>query len=90
MMSELRAIGLDLVPGAIYHFRGLEGPANGRRCWKFPPGDYQFLGVARDYRTGQDQVVYVGVNGRDRGIWHICCLSDWERDFRRVTEEQGK
>lgn len=77
-----------MTPGDIYQFRGIIGPkdADGKQRWIHPPGLYRFLGIALDYRTRQQKVVYTGVGGRDDGLMFIAVLSDWARDFTLIED----
>lgn len=75
---------VDLTIGELYRFRGIKG--HGGR-WSIRPGTYRLIGTAKAYRTGQEQVMYIGEGGWDHGNPYVCCLSDWVRDFTRIVEE---
>jgi len=77
-----------LLPGQMYRFRGIKGPVvNGKQRWKYPPGNYVFVGLATSDRTRQPLVFYTGVGGWDDGNNHVACLSDWLRDFELILPE---
>jgi hypothetical protein len=48
---------------------------------------YAPLRLARDCRTLQEQVVYEGLDGTDRGEGYTCSLSDWDLKFRPAAPE---
>ena len=91
-MSIDRHETVCLVIGATYHFKGAPRKSlpDGRVLWKFPPSDYRLVAVAKDYRTCQDKVVYVGVKkDHDLGKYYLACLSDWHDQFELVTQPVG-
>lgn len=84
-------VPLSLLPGRRYRFCGLRGKPrdDGTPRWAYPPSVYELIGVACDYRTGQDRVVYRGVaNDHDRGKLHVCGYSDWALQFTLVEETE--
>lgn len=89
MMAIHVDMPVSLERGALYDFKGLRGrpTEDGTPTWAFPPGRYRYLGLARDYRSSQERVVYVGVEGHDKGVWHVAGLADWIRDFTKVETE---
>lgn len=82
MASE--SIPLFLTAEALYYFNGIRGKPDdrGRPTWAFRPGWYRFKGIALDYRTKQERLVYVGLNKWDLGQWFVAGLADWARDMQ--------
>lgn len=80
---ETETIDLHLTPEALYYFKGIRGKPTdqGKPTWAYRPGWYRYKGVAKDYRTLQEKIVYVGEGGRDRGKWYLAGLADWARDM---------
>ncbi len=49
-------------------------------------GLYAPLGFVRHARSATDMVLYVGLDGRERGRHYVCELSDWEARFTLAKE----
>lgn len=52
-------------------------------------GHYQPLGLAYHARTGQDVVIYRGVDGPDEGKLFVATPSDWADRFTLLVQEEG-
>lgn len=86
---------VSLIQGGIYRFAGIGAGVGkpllkeGKNLWVFPPSLYRLLEVSRNHRTGQDQVVYVGVGkDHDQGRVHEACLLEWHEQFTLLQKQQ--
>jgi hypothetical protein len=57
----------------------------------------QFLGkiyrpfcVAWHHRRHQEEVVYEGITGPDKGRWMVCTLDDWATRFELIEEKAAE
>ncbi len=80
----IEAVPVDITPGALYHFCGVQGH-EGR--WRFPPATYRCVGLFHGYRSGQRMVGYQGMDGDDAGNCYVACLLDWVNQFTRIPSE---
>lgn len=49
---------------------------------------YRPFCVAWHQRRHQEEVVYQGIDGPDKGRWLVCTLDDWATRFQLIEEEK--
>lgn len=87
MAAEAKEQTIDLTPGAEYH----HWPwvcRDGRYVRGSRPTTYRVLCQAKNGRTGQDSVVYEGLDGRDAGQIFVCSLGDFAGRFTPVPRPE--
>ena len=76
-------IRLNLVEGAVYMFRGIEGQSGDKHGWVVPPGPYRLIGCGKNVHTNQTLVAYRCLAN---GKMFFCTLVDWSRNFEVPKE----
>jgi hypothetical protein len=72
-----------IYPGQPYRYHRLD--SGGNTVWGT---HYAPLFFAECAQSRTDKVVYVGLDGADRGKHFLCSLTDWELRFTRVRPKE--
>jgi hypothetical protein len=81
--GEVERIKLSMIPGSLWQFSGfgLAPREDEGERWLAPPGLYRMIGIAKNVRTLQQEVVHIGVGGKDNGLLFCCPLGSWATHF---------